>query len=193
MSITGGIKLFDGNQRLFLTTGERHQFRKATGSLETIEGLFCQFMYYTGCKLSEASEVYPDQIDHRGVQIRFHGNGQRRKARAVPIPPLFCIEISIYLRVELQNTSKPLWSISRSAGWRLIKKVMKQASITGKKATPTGLRHSFAISCLEMSSPIPLHWLQEWMGHRRLDLTASYLNAIEYNEAENLKQLWNYY
>ena len=193
MNIIGGIKLYDGNQRLFLTTGERHQFREATGSLQTMEGIFCRFLYYTGCKLSEASEVYPDQINYQNGQVRFHGNGERLKARTVPVPPLFCIEISTYLRGELQNTSNPLWSISRATGWRLIKKVMKNAGITGQQATPTGLRHSFAISCLEMSPPIPLHVLQGWIGHRRLELTASYLNAFKYNETEYLKQLWNYY
>lgn len=118
---------------------------------------------------------------------------QNPSERFVPIPPAFDIELATYWRPQNRSESQALLTLSRAQGWRLIKDAMGKSGIRGKQATPTGLRHSFAISCFEVSPPIPIEHIQKWMGHRHADLTASYLNAFRQDEAESLERLWNHF
>ena len=110
----------------------------------------------------------------------------------VPVPELFLIEIHHYFKAQLTVEQTPLWSVSRHLVWRIVKHAMKMANINGVQATPTGMRHSFAIACLETKPPIPLHILQGWLGHRNYELTCSYLPAITIDEDEQTyaKRLW---
>jgi len=188
-----GVKLFEDGQRLFLTTEERHQFRDTMHSLDTLQRVFCRLMYYTGCKLHEAVEFYPNQVKARDGYVLLGTKGKNLLERFVPIPPAFNMELSIYLRPQTRSGSRPLWTMSRTTGWRLINDAMNKSGIRGKQATPTGLRHSFAISCFEVSPRIPLDHIRKWMGHRKPDLTASYLKAFQQDEIESLRRLWNHF
>ncbi len=149
-------------------------------------------MYYTGCKVSEIREFYSNQINISDGVVVFESGERQSANRIIPIPPVFKIELATYLGPQLKYAPKPLWSLSRIGVWRLVKKVMREANIQGQHATPTGLRHSFAISCLEMNSAACLKYLQYWMGHKDLKLTTSYLDALEYDEASSLEQIWEH-
>ena len=46
-----------------------------------------------------------------------------------------------------------LWIWTRNTGYRKIMAIMKLANIEGVQACPKGLRHSFAINCLEKGIP----------------------------------------
>ena len=82
--------------------------------------------------------------------------------------------------------------MSRTKGGRFINAAMTEAGIIGKHATPTGLRHSFAISCLELWPRIPFKQIQKWMDHKNIDLTLSHFNAFT-NEIENMEMLWDHF
>jgi site-specific recombinase XerD len=71
----------------------------------------------------------------------------------------------------------------------MIKAKMKEAGVNGTRATPKGLRHSFAIACL--SKEIPLTTVQKWLGHARLDTTSIYSNAVGKEEREMARRLWH--
>jgi len=98
-----------------------------------------------------------------------------------------------YFQSQLQADYRALWEISRASGWRWLKEAMNKSGIHGKHATPTGLRHSFAISCLEVYTRIPLNYIKNWMGHRDVFLTASYLTTFQQEEADCLKYLWDHF
>jgi integrase len=192
MGNKGGVKLFKNEQRLFLTTEERHRFRSATSTLDIIERAFCRFMYYTGCKLGEGLDIYPNQIIARDGFFLIK-NGEMLLERSIPVPPALQLELSIYFNLQTRSGTRPLWTMSRTKGWRIICKVMKKSGIKGKHATPTGLRHSFAISCLEVCPQIPLSQIQKWLGHKSLDLTLSYFKAFRHDEEiKNLDHLWEH-
>ncbi len=68
---------------------------------------------------------------------------------------------------------------------------MKKAGITGRQATPIGLRHSFAISCLELWPQISIQQIQKWMGHKNINSTISYFKAFKpIMKIENMDVLW---
>ncbi|WP_293268959.1 site-specific integrase [Neptunomonas sp.] len=191
MPTANQIKLFNGDQRLFLTTEERHRFRNAVASLDTIERCFCRTLYYTGCKISEALVIYPNQVNIRQGTIRLGGNQKKLRERLVPIPQIFSIELQVYLLANITAEHRPLWSFSRITGYRYIKKVMRKAGIEGGYATPNGLRHSFAISCLEVNPRVPIKFIQQLLGHKSIDLTLSYLKAEQsVNYDQCMTQIW---
>ncbi|SHN91343.1 hypothetical protein BHECKSOX_1653 [Bathymodiolus heckerae thiotrophic gill symbiont] len=187
------IKLFEDGQRLFLTTDERHKFRETIHTLSTQQRLFCRLLYYTGCKINEAVAFLPEHINEQKSSILLGYKGKMLSERYVPIPPAFSIELAIYLKPRNGFMQDPQLSFSRTKGWRLIKDVMNKSGIHGKQATPTGLRHSFAISCLEVTPPIPIERIQKWMGHKSSDLTVSYLEAFQQDEDKSLELLWKHF
>jgi len=66
---------------------------------------------------------------------------------------------------------------------------MKLAGLNGVKATPKGLRHGFAITCI--SEGIPLPTLQKWLGHARLETTAIYLDFVGEDERRLAEKIWS--
>jgi integrase len=194
MSNCSGIKLFEEGDRLFLTTEERHQFRNIIDSLDSQQRLFCRLLYYTGCKVSEATKFFPDQIHDQNGHILLGGSGENLAERFVPVPPALIMELSIHYPLHRRTSNRPLWSMSRTKGWRIVSGAMGQAGIHGKQATPTGLRHSFAISCLEIWPKIPFDQIQKWLGHRSLDLTLSYFKAFtQSGKFEGMEPLWSHF
>lgn len=188
----GGVKLFKKGERLFLTTKERHLFRQTIGTLDTPQRHFCRLLYYSGCKLSEATTLFPHQICESKQSILLGSSGRNLAERMVPVPPALVMELSIHFPPHTRSANKPLWSMSRSKGWRIVTRAMSQAGIHGKYANPKGLRHSFAISCLELWPKISLKQVQRWLGHRSIDLTLSYYKAFDHNvEIEHMEELWN--
>jgi len=100
--------------------------------------------------------------------------------RGVPIPPdLMAALVRQFdlrqLQREALTASRRLFTWSRVTAWRIIKKVMALAAITGIRACPKGFRHAFGVCALQ--SGVPLTLVQRWMGHARLATTAIYLNV----------------
>jgi len=195
MTLCSGIKVFENGERLFLTTQERRQFRTTINKLPVQQRLFCRILYYTGCKIGEATTFLPNQLCAEDGTILLGNKGEHLSERLVPVPPALMMEFSIHFPTSKMMANRPLWSISRSKGWRIVNEAMDQAGISGKHATPTGLRHSFAISCLEMWPKISLSQIQRWLGHRSLDLTLSYYKAFaSADEVDaNLEDLWSHF
>jgi integrase len=82
-----------------------------------------------------------------------------------------------------------LWSMSRTTAWRIVKRVMAHAGISGRGACPRGLRHSFGVGTLQAGVPITL--LQRWLGHARLSTTEIYTHVIGPEEFAFASQFWS--
>lgn len=98
---------------------------------------------------------------------------QRGVFRAISIPDSLAVLLG---RILTGDTQKLVREFSRATGYRLVKDLIVRAGIGGVMACPKGLRHGFAIACIAKN--IPLTTIQKWLGHARLETTATYLPAM---------------
>ena len=77
---------------------------------------------------------------------------------------------------------------TRKTAYSRVMEVMEGARLNGLMATPKGLRHGFAIACLDKNVPLTL--VQKWMGHTSITTTAIYANASGEEERNIAARLW---
>lgn len=175
--------------RKYLNKSERKAFFIAARKLRNkSERGSCLFLYYTGCRISEALSVCPASLDvsERNVVIETLKRRKKGVFRSIPIPNKF-VRLLRDVCKDLEVSEK-IWSFSRTTGYRLIKSCMKAARINGAMASPKGLRHGFAVACIQEN--IALTVVKTWMGHARLETTAIYLNVTGQEERTMAKRLW---
>lgn len=190
------INLFDVNgNRKYVTPEEREQFYNATGAVAKDWRMFGLMLYYTGCRLSEALNIKVKDIDFSSGAVTIRSLKQRSDDiyRQVPLSDEYLRDLdnSFDLRI-LQRRSKPrnsyIWGWGRKHGYTVIKDIMSKAELTGIQATPKGLRHGFAIACLNKG--LPLNMVQKWLGHSKIETTAIYANAVGKEERNLIAKLW---
>lgn len=191
------ITLFDetGNRK-YLTPEERERFYQATGEVSKDWRMFGLMLYHTGCRLSEALNMKVKDIDFSASAATIGTLKQRQSGvyRQVPLSDdyLRSLDNSFDLRILQKKSSKIrngyLWGWSRKHGYSVIMKIMDEARLTGLPAMPKGLRHGFAIACLDKG--IPLNMVQKWMGHSSIETTAIYANATGQEERKLAARLW---
>lgn len=190
------ITLFDtAGNRKYITPEERERFYASTGDVSKDWRMFGLMLYYTGCRPTEALNLKVKDIDFSSGAVTINTLKQRRDGvyRQIPLPDSYLtgLDNSFDLRT-LQKRSKPrnsyIWGWSRRQGYNVIKRIMDIAKIEGIQASPKGLRHGFAIACLDKG--LPLNMVQKWMGHSSIETTAIYANATGKEERSLLAKLW---
>lgn len=191
------ITLFDtAGNRKYLNPEERERFYTATGEVSKDWRMFGLMLYFTGCRISEALNLKVKDIDFSSGAVTFRSLKQRRDDvyRQVPLSDDYMrsLDDAFDMRI-LQKRSKSrnghIWGWSRKHGYSVIKDVMDKAELTGIQATPKGLRHGFAIACLDKG--LPLNMVQKWMGHSSIVTTAIYANATGKEERKLAAKLWS--
>ena len=182
--------LLDGSgKRKYLNEAERWRF---LGEVERMacesRRAFCLTLFYTGCRISEALALQRERIDFADGTLVLRTLKQRRaiRYRTIPVPEDLLALLRRITAGRLEDD--PVWEFSRSTGWRIVRRCMKAADLTGPNANPRGLRHSFATACTKNGVPLPT--VQKWMGHARLKSTAIYLNFVGNEERTLAKRLW---
>ncbi len=150
---------------------------------------FCLTLFYTGCRISEALNLTVERIDLSGRCLVFETLKRRRSGvfRAVPVPDGLCSLLRPLIN-GLAPASR-VWAFSRPTGYRCVKRFMTQARVAGSMASPKGMRHAMAVTCLEHN--IPLTTVRRWMGHARLETTAIYLEVSGAEERKLAARLWS--
>lgn len=182
--------MFDrrGNRK-YLNWPEREAFRRAVKQDDNPwRRAFGLTLLYTGCRISEGIALTGGRVDFTERALVFETLKQRERGRyrAIPIPDALVELLQSVLAEKISDGR--VWPYSRTTAYRLIKHYMADANIEGVKASPKGLRHSFAIGCI--SRGIPLTTVRKWLGHARLETTAIYLDAGGDEERELAKRLW---
>ena len=173
-------------RRKYLTGSEGKRFLEAAASMGSRERLFCEAMYYLGCRVSEAIRLTQGDIEAGECVIRVLCLKKRGKmiVRRVPVPEDLAQSL---VRLQPENGMR-LWDLSRMTAWRIVKRVMAQAGISGVHACPKGLRHGFGVRAAMAN--VTLNVIQRWMGHSDPATTAIYLAVQDDEERKLIARTW---
>ncbi len=80
--------------------------------------------------------------------------------------------------------------MSLTTAWRVVRRLMALADVSGLGASARALRHSYGVGTLQAGVPITL--LQRWLGHTRLSTTEFYDNAVGPEELSFASQFWSW-
>jgi integrase len=186
----------DEGQRKYLTPGERDAFLKAAEDAPREVRTFCGTLVYTGCRITEALELTADRVDLKGGVLVLESLKKRKRGvyRAVPVPPVFLDTLNLVHNLRAIKKRKGrgkgvvMWEWCRTTAWSRVCEVMATAGISGRHATPKGLRHAFGIK--GVSSQVPLNMVQKWLGHADLATTAIYADAVGAEAKEIAERMW---
>lgn len=175
-------------RRKYLSRQEGQRFLERVVLLPTPRALFCLTLYYTGCRISEALSLRWCDLDFemKVLLIRSLKKRSRKEIRRVPIPD-FLVE-AIKSVAPSSRLEDRMWVFSRTSGWRIIKRVMREAAISGVHATSKGLRHGFGVR--GALGQVPLSQIQRWMGHADATTTAIYLAVQDDEERVLIEKTW---
>ena len=193
------MQLFDQKgRRLYFTEEERRAFLDAATRAPREVRSFCAVLHYTGCRISEALALTPQQIDLSGKVIIFESLKKRRRGvfRVVPVPPELLDTLDMVHGIrEAQKKGharlhQPLWPVTRMTAYRKVMEVIRAAGLAkGPHATPKCLRHGFGVAAV--SKGIALNMVQKWLGHAQLSTTAIYANAVGEEEQSIASRMWS--
>lgn len=154
-----------------------------------------EFMYATGCRVSEAVGTDLNDIDLNERVARLLGKGS--KQRLVPVGEYACAAMTRYLdegRSLLERCAKnkaPERSavflnkrgqrMSRQSVWEVVNQAGKRAHI-GKPLHPHTLRHSFATHLIQGGADV--RTVQELLGHASVTTTQIYTHVSPENLIE---------
>ena len=141
------------------------------------------FMYSTGCRVSELINVEESDIDIEEAFVRLEGKGS--KQRLVPLGSKVLINLESYLPLRNKDRksknnklfiSKSFKNLDRTAVFRIIKSTGVKAGIH-KELYPHILRHSAATHMLE--GGCDLRTVQEFLGHSSVSTTQIYTKVTK--------------
>lgn len=196
-----GMSLFTlAGERKYLSPSERSRFYGALSVLEhPTHKTFCETIYWTGCRPSEALALSPLNIDaDEGMVIlrslKKRGKLKGRHFRPVPVPIEFIERLDDTHSIRAsqaqpgRGADMRLWPFSRTTGWRLVRTVMTAAEIDGVRACARGLRHALGVHAAVRE--IPETRIRFWLGHASLETTAIYLDAIGAEDRAIAERMW---
>lgn len=200
------MRLFSpAGERLYLTTDERDRFLKAADEKDRVERMFCQMLYYTGCRPSEALELTIGRIliDEKSIVFRClkkrkkDGKGRLKQPeyRTVPVLNIFIESLDLVFDIRRRQKKKErlkelIFPFSRPTAYRIVKSVMNQANIKGKQATGKGLRHGYGVNMVSGPKPMPIHILAQIMGHSSTKTTEVYLQFVGEEKRKLVMEAW---
>jgi integrase len=174
-------------RRKYLTHPEGRRFLKCSRKLPRAESLFCMAIFYTGMRISEALALTAQDVDFATgvVRVRTLKKRDLKEFRRIPVPTALLAGLK---KLADERVEGPLWTFSRTTAWRIIKRVMRAAEVSGIHATAKGLRHAFGVR--GALAKIPLNLLQLWFGHSQSATTAIYLDVRDEEERELIQRTW---
>jgi integrase/recombinase XerD len=153
-----------------------------------------EFLLSTGCRVSEVSDATLDKIDWDDNSITVIGKGD--KERTV----IFSTRARLFLMNYLSNrqskgilsnslfvsSKKPYLPLGRRSIEKDVAKIAVRSGIT-YDVFPHLFRHTFATS--GVNHDVPVHVLQQLMGHTSADTTQVYYDLSEDNIKQEYKKM----
>lgn len=179
--------------RKYLNRSERQRFLAEVAKLPTGQALYCRTLAWTGGRLSEVLALRPSSFSVDGPIVAIRTLKRRKfHIREVPIPPELIEALDSYFKLSIRQRNpraadSPLWPWHRTTAWRIVKRTMHAAGLSGIRACPKGLRHAFGVATLGV---VPLNVRQKWLGHARSETTDIYSAVCGPEELAFAARFW---
>lgn len=193
-SATPSLYAADG-ARKYLNRHERQRLLDATTTLPEDQALYCLCLAYSGGRVSEVLGVTAAALQLEAELITLRTLKRRKLVmRELPLPPWLILRLDRYFGLSTLRRDPPmadqrLWPWHRVTAWRLVRRLAFQAGITGRRASPRGLRHAMGV--LALARGAPLNIVQKWLGHARMSTTAIYASACGPEEVAFAARFWD--
>ena len=184
-----------GGERKYVNKAERKAFATGLARLPRDKRLFVLAFFWTGARVTEVLSITPECCQlQAGILAVTTLKRRRFIVREIPVPRRFLRELDREFGLRARQTDPriscvPLWNFHRVTAWRLIKSVMLNAGITGVRASPRGLRHSFGVTAV--TKGIPLNVIQKLLGHASITTTTIYTEASGPEERAIVSRFWS--
>ena len=147
-----------------------------------------EFMYATGCRVTEAVGVDLNDLDLVDRVVMLTGKG--RKQRLVPVggAAITAIRAWLPIRLEVARHTDAVFvnlrgtRLSRQGVFDIVRKRAKQAGIAPDRISPHVLRHSAATHMVEGGAD--LRTVQEMLGHANVSTTQIYTKVSPHHLLE---------
>lgn len=196
-----GMTLFtQAGERKYLTEAERQAFLSALTVLpDPKDRTYCETLYWTGCRPSEALALSVTNIDVDEAvvivrSLKKRGELRGRHFRSIPVPREFIEHLDrVHGICDAQSRanvgrSERLWTFGRTAAWERVKTVMNAAGLSGEKASAKGLRHAYGVHAVLAN--VPETRIKKWLGHASLATTEIYLDIAGPEDRVIAQRMW---
>jgi integrase len=149
----------------------------------------CQFLWYTGARISEVMEVKKKNIDLMNNIIYIKTKRRKKEyVRAVPLPQVFIHNIAKYLKTKQLLDGQKLFPFTERTAFNYVRKACIEAGIDDERAHPSSFRHSYALHCL--SDGLKIGKVNEWLGNRDIKKTVEYyLDGEQNHQREDVNSI----
>ena len=138
--------------------------------------LLVRFLWVTGCRISEAMAVTPQDFDFGALSVRLVTRKRRgMHFRALPLPPGFCGQLAQWLLFARPGPDERIFPWGRTRAYEIVRQVLEAGGVDRRRAHPHAVRHGHAFHAL--ANAVPVNALQAALGHSHLSTTAIYTRA----------------
>ena len=162
--------------RMALSQLELEYVRKVCGDIR--EKAIVEFLYSTGCRVSELCGVKKSDIDWQNMTVQVFGKGSKYRTCFINAKAYVMLQDYLATREDKDehlfvSDRKPHQGLSRFAVEKIISDVSDRAyRLTGKRVTPHIFRHTTATVALQAGMPVQN--VSRMLGHVRVETTMTY-------------------
>lgn len=162
--------------RVALTQIELEYLRNSCKTLR--EKTILEFLYSTGCRVSEMSAVKKKDINWLDNSVRLFGKGKKHRLSFINAKAEVAIKNYLNSRKDdseflFVSERAPHGQLSKDAYEKIIRNIVKRTpEVQGKHITPHTFRHTMATTALRGGMPITD--ISKLLGHEKIDTTMIY-------------------
>ena len=147
------------------------------------ERALVEFLYSTGCRVSEACDMLLDDIDLEGQTVIVqHGKGDKRRVTYLTAASVVAIREYLatrtdpdrHLFVRERHYHTEIWSVKSKALEKTVARILLRTCIV-THVTPHTFRHTMATVAIR--SGMPADQLQRLLGHAHISTTMIYAES----------------
>ena len=161
--------------------------------LDKRERAFVEFLYSTGCRISECLSLKVGEVNFNEGEVVVFGKGH--KERVVYLSDICIKYVQEYLEERKAQPTQPLFShltkfdkpITVREAQLILKEIGERSGV--ENVHPHRFRRTMATHALDRGMPI--EQIKEVLGHSRLDTTMIYVNVSGQKVKNSFKEVFN--